>query len=375
MIKENTSGIFRFKQHLVDTHKGIKPCNKVPPNVKDWCTIALKRNDEEKRARIAVRQEIGELESLEEEDAHDNEVTNVAASESGSAQTPLGGGSTGQPKARGPIDKFVSSKACQVTLNTSYKKEERHDVCREIGVLESLEEEDAHDHEMKNVAASESGSAQTPLGGGSTGQPKARGPIDKFVSSKALEVTLNTSYKKEDRHDVCREIERFDSLEEEDAHDHEVTNVAASESGSAQTPLGGGSTGQLKARGPIDKFVSSKARQVTLNTSYKKEERHDACRAIGRLFYTSALPFDVANNPYYFAALEMVAKNGPGFQPPTSHELRTWMLKKEVEDAQKLMVAHKKDWSHYGCTIMSDGWTDGNSRVILNFLANSPKGT
>ncbi|PRQ58681.1 hypothetical protein RchiOBHm_Chr1g0361961 [Rosa chinensis] len=106
--QRNTGGIFRFKQHLVGTHKGIKPCNKVPPNVKDWCTIALKRNDEEKRARIAVHREIGGLESLEEDDADDHEMTNVAASESGSAQTPLGGGSTGQPKARGPMDKFVS---------------------------------------------------------------------------------------------------------------------------------------------------------------------------------------------------------------------------------------------------------------------------
>ncbi|XP_050373310.1 uncharacterized protein LOC126790965 [Argentina anserina] len=71
----------------------------------------------------------------------------------------------------------------------------------------------------------------------------------------------------------------------------------------------------------------------------------------------------------------MVAKYGPGFQPPTSHELKTWILKEEVQDVQKLMEEHKKDWNKYGCSIMSDGWTDGKSRVILNFLVNSPKGT
>ncbi|KAM5551456.1 hypothetical protein ABKV19_026341 [Rosa sericea] len=125
----------------------------------------------------------------------------------------------------------------------------------------------------------------------------------------------------------------------------------------------------------MDKFVSSKARQTTLNSSFKKEERRNVCRAIGRLFYTSAIAFNVANNPYYFAALEQVAKYGPGFQPPTSHELRIWILKEEVVDVQKMMGEHKKDWGHYGCTIMSDGWTDGKSRVILNFLVNSPRGT
>ncbi|XP_061988373.1 uncharacterized protein LOC133706829 [Rosa rugosa] len=125
----------------------------------------------------------------------------------------------------------------------------------------------------------------------------------------------------------------------------------------------------------MDKFVSSKARQATLNSSFKKEERRNVCRAIGRLFYTSAIAFNVANNPYYFAALEQVSKYGPGFQPPTSHELRTWILKEEVVDVQKMMLEHKKDWSHCGCTIMSDGWTDGKSRVILNFLVNSPRGT
>lgn len=144
---------------------------------------------------------------------------------------------------------------------------------------------------------------------------------------------------------------------------------------SAQTPVGVGSMGQPKPRGPIDQFVSLKGRQTTLNSAFKKQERHDVCRAIGRMFYTSGMAFNIANNPYYFAAMEKVSNFGPGFKPPSSHELRTWILKEEVEDIQKMMADHKKDWSKYGCTIMSDGWTDGKSRVILNFLVNSPKGT
>ena len=34
-----------------------------------------------------------------------------------------------------------------------------------------------------------------------------------------------------------------------------------------------------------------------------------------------------------------------------------------------------KFWKEYGRSIMSDGWTDGKGRVLVNFLVNSPKRT
>ncbi|MEI4889784.1 DUF domain-containing protein, partial [Klebsiella pneumoniae] len=36
---------------------------------------------------------------------------------------------------------------------------------------------------------------------------------------------------------------------------------------------------------------------------------------------------------------------------------------------------YKAQWAKTGCTIMSDGWTDGKRRSITNFLVNSPNGT
>ncbi|CAL2235817.1 unnamed protein product [Prunus armeniaca] len=42
------------------------------------------------------------------------------------------------------------------------------------------------------------------------------------------------------------------------------------------------------------------------------------------------------------------------------HELRTWTLKEEVGYINTMMEEHKKAWAKYGCTIMSDGWTDDN---------------
>jgi hypothetical protein len=36
---------------------------------------------------------------------------------------------------------------------------------------------------------------------------------------------------------------------------------------------------------------------------------------------------------------------------------------------------HERAWKHYGCTLMSDDWTDKRGRHLINFLVNSPEGT
>ena len=36
---------------------------------------------------------------------------------------------------------------------------------------------------------------------------------------------------------------------------------------------------------------------------------------------------------------------------------------------------HERAWKHYGCTLMSDGWSDRRGRHLINFLVNSPEGT
>ncbi|CAL9006544.1 unnamed protein product, partial [Prunus brigantina] len=129
---------------------------------------------------------------------------------------------------------------------------------------------------------------------------------------------------------------------------------------------------QPKSKGPMDRFVTLEARQSTLNSAYKQEERKEVCRKIGRFFFSRALPFNIVNDPFWLPMVEGIAAYGVGFKPPSMHELRTWILKEEVGDINTMMEEHKKAWAEYGCTIMSDGWTDGKNRVLINFLVNSP---
>ncbi|RVW81801.1 hypothetical protein CK203_051610 [Vitis vinifera] len=128
--------------------------------------------------------------------------------------------------------------------------------------------------------------------------------------------------------------------------------------------LGSGSgsvsgSGEPIPRGPMDKFTTSQPRQSTLNSKWKQEERKEVCRKIGRFIYSKGLPFNTVNDPYWFPMIDAVANFGPGFKPPSMHELRTWILKEEVNDLSIIMEDHKKAWKQYGCSIMSDGWTDG----------------
>jgi len=115
--------------------------------------------------------------------------------------------------------------------------------------------------------------------------------------------------------------------------------------------------------------------QTTINSIFKKSEREEACQEIALFFYNNAIPFNVAKSEEFIRMLELVAKHGPGFKPPSYHEIRVKYLKQQVEKTSSVLEEHKLYWKKNGCTIMTDGWTDRRRRTILNFLVNSPKGT
>ncbi|XP_068461612.1 uncharacterized protein [Phaseolus vulgaris] len=115
--------------------------------------------------------------------------------------------------------------------------------------------------------------------------------------------------------------------------------------------------------------------QTTINSIFKKSEREDTCQQIALFFYNNVIPFNVARSEEFTKMVEMIAKHGPGIKPPSYHEIRVKYLKQKVEKTNQILEEHRLCWKNYGCTIMTDGWTDRKRRTILNFLVNSPKGT
>ena len=73
--------------------------------------------------------------------------------------------------------------------------------------------------------------------------------------------------------------------------------------------------------------------------------------------------------------LESIGQYGPGYRSPTMHDIRESLLERAVNRTAELRKKHEESWKEYGCTLMSDGWTDTSHRHIINFLANSLAGT
>ena len=62
-------------------------------------------------------------------------------------------------------------------------------------------------------------------------------------------------------------------------------------------------------------------------------------------------------------------------KPPSYHEVRVPLLKKEVVHTNDIMKSHKEEWARTRCSIMFDGWKDKSYRSLINFLVNCSKGS
>lgn len=95
------------------------------------------------------------------------------------------------------------------------------------------------------------------------------------------------------------------------------------------------------------------------------------------VFYRAGLPFNVVKYEEFDCMLEAIGRYGPGLKPPSYHELRVPLLKKEVDHTNDMMKEQREAWKRYGCTIMSDGWRyrARANRDLVNILVNSPKGS
>ncbi|XP_058005456.1 uncharacterized protein LOC131181417 [Hevea brasiliensis] len=138
------------------------------------------------------------------------------------------------------------------------------------------------------------------------------------------------------------------------------------------------------SRGPIDCYFSPRPavlgknmRQTTIdeNSPAKKELRERACVAIARWMYDVGIAFNAVNYDSFGEMIRTIENYGKEMKPPSFHEVRVRLLNKEVQITNDLLESHKEEWENYGCTLMCDGWTDRKGRTLINFLANSLKGS
>jgi len=120
----------------------------------------------------------------------------------------------------------------------------------------------------------------------------------------------------------------------------------------------------------------SKSYQPTIEASTKtKEEKEYVDLQWALLFYECGISFNAATARQFQIAIEASIQYGSGYIPPTPYDLGEPLLKKAVKLTSTAREDHEKAWKHYGCTLMSDGWSDKRERHLINFLVNSPEGT
>uniref|UniRef100_J3MSA6 DUF659 domain-containing protein n=1 Tax=Oryza brachyantha TaxID=4533 RepID=J3MSA6_ORYBR len=116
--------------------------------------------------------------------------------------------------------------------------------------------------------------------------------------------------------------------------------------------------------------------QSTMERSTKsKEDKHYVDMQWALWFYECGMPFNVVASRQFEIACQATAQYGSGYKPMSKHMLREPLLQDCVKETSKMKVDHELAWKHYGCTLMSDGWTDRRGRHLINFLVNSMEWT
>ena len=113
-----------------------------------------------------------------------------------------------------------------------------------------------------------------------------------------------------------------------------------------------------------------------MESSTNTQEDRDVVGKEWALWFTEAkIPFSAASSRNFEIAIEVSCQYGSGYKPPTPYELSGSLLDALVVDTRALRKQHEEAWKQYGCTLLSDGWTDRRGRHLINFLVNSPEGT
>ncbi|CAN1787713.1 hypothetical protein LINPERHAP1_LOCUS17765 [Linum perenne] len=85
--------------------------------------------------------------------------------------------------------------------------------------------------------------------------------------------------------------------------------------------------------------------QTTMSTLLKKDLRRDAAKSIARWFYLTGTSFNAAREPEYYIMFELAARHGPGFKPPSYHEIRETLLKEELEEVESKLCIFRNEWT------------------------------
>ncbi|XP_057444668.1 uncharacterized protein LOC130736914 [Lotus japonicus] len=182
--------------------------------------------------------------------------------------------------------------------------------------------------------------------------------------------------------------EHLIELNKDEEEEDRLQEIVSIKSGKISISSSGASSAAPKkpnVKGPLDlHFMRDPETSLNLTKAKKQTSMIDACNKkarartiqyIARFFIRNSIPFNVVRSKSFKLMLEVVGNYGPHLRAPSYHEMRVPLLKKELEYTQNLMKQNVVERAKYGCSIMSDAWTDRKQRTLINFLVNSPAGS
>nr|KAJ0186930.1 hypothetical protein LSAT_V11C900478660 [Lactuca sativa] len=104
-------------------------------------------------------------------------------------------------------------------------------------------------------------------------------------------------------------------------------------------------------RGPMDRFLGTTkddeqgtVSDEKMTPARAKEHRNRVCLDIERCFYENVISFNVATSPSFIGMVRSIGQYGRDLKPPTSYELRTWILNEKVKTTTTVVDDIKATW-------------------------------
>ena len=123
-------------------------------------------------------------------------------------------------------------------------------------------------------------------------------------------------------------------------------------------------------------IVEASGGKVTLRSTIEQLQ-HEAEGEIACTIIECNLSFNVLQTVQWKKMVVAISKAGyqEGWTGLSYHEMRTTKLDEERARIDRLLDPVRAGWAKYGCSILSDGWSDQTKRGLINILVSCPLGT
>ncbi|CAK9150514.1 unnamed protein product [Ilex paraguariensis] len=115
--------------------------------------------------------------------------------------------------------------------------------------------------------------------------------------------------------------------------------------------------------------------QPNLIRGLKTIKKEDVDDIVARFFYAGGLNVNIVNSPYFHEMAKAIAAFGPGYGPPSTHELSDYFLSKERKRIEKAMALIRESLPHTACSILCLNRREGSlSGPSVTIFVSSPRG-